>query len=724
VDYKARYQRVAEHARIALDRRWRFLPALSFPFLSFLLARQSAYLLWVVATVLIQVVEVLLLASAHYVYFPSESLTFLRVLSTVSLLGVVGALAIRLSLHDARREKTEESFNGPDSRFRALARTVFAFALTISAVLILILLLGTKLHVSSPSIFRAMLVGGILVLPFDIVSGFLLYNLRTLGAPPFSNRLRGILFLALLLSLVPLYYGNALLYLVLRILPHVWVTKYVWKLCFRQPFLNLFIVHRATADEQLFLRGVLHRLSGGFLFVVVSEAAFYAIFYKISRYDSNAALLVFFLHKLIHLGSVLGTKTALMFATDLHRRVGIGPLRWFYAARRKLLTAGCLYGLCSAAILPALLVRQEVLMWLSPVGTLITFSWSTALVLGASVLAASVMYALSQAHTNSKNGQRTSLSFGLWACVPAAAVFFSFTALSRHLSASELLVVSAGVYLCCCVLAASSLYRRVRRDFSTHATADSTLIGLLHGARSEGVFGYVEFWDEVPDSFLRVYPDLKEFRWSRTGVFLCSAGRNDCEGEVRKILREFGHSIRVARFAPTAGKDLRKTCASVLPGSNAVDAKLFEIAARGESSARFKIPTNTRQPSMVSVCRTSSKGRCTSLPHGWGFCFSIEQLGWEEIAAEHPNVALECEAYLAQLAVEGSFSPAFQNRQDCRGMFHLNNRARPQTLVYFFPERRGTLYAERFEAFCVNFQDLMECFDASDGAIPTSSEAA
>ena len=200
-------------------------------FLFSLLRHQRSYLIWTLYLVFFQVLEVFCLASTHYVYFPPESLVFLRLLSTGSVFSILFAVIVRISL------KTQ---GGEHDRtvhwIRVGARFIFWLGLAISYLILLWVLLKTRLHLSSPPIYRALLLSGLVAFPMDCVSTFLLYNSRTLGSQGLPVRYRVLSYFSLFASLIFLVANWPGLFLLAKILPRFFFFRRLWSAAFRGPF--------------------------------------------------------------------------------------------------------------------------------------------------------------------------------------------------------------------------------------------------------------------------------------------------------------------------------------------------------------------------------------------------------------------------------------------------------------------------------------------------------
>ena len=75
----------------------RFKGGVGVPFriLFAILFSRRTYLLWTVAFAALQLAELLVLAKVHYIYFPPASLSLLRALSALGLIGILCAAVLK-----------------------------------------------------------------------------------------------------------------------------------------------------------------------------------------------------------------------------------------------------------------------------------------------------------------------------------------------------------------------------------------------------------------------------------------------------------------------------------------------------------------------------------------------------------------------------------------------------------------------------------------------------
>lgn len=381
------YSRVLEKAQREQERRagqrtasWFGLRGVLWLFL-----RQWKYLLWTTSLVSLQVVEVAILAWVHYVYLSAGSLEFLRIVSSVSLFGILSVVAVK-SLPLERLAGTVRN-TGERQRIRVLqlGKLLFLAVALICAGIAFYIVQFTTLHFTAPPAFRAVLMAGLISLPFDVLSTFLFYHLRYFPQATLRKPYRLISIGFYILSLGFLYLDIPLAFLVCNVLPRFILIRALWRQTARESWLRIFVLKiRKLSDAYLYIHRFLPRLFWIALGLALLEASLYIVFSAVSRESPDAGLLIYFAHKICHVTLILGAKTVLILfnQSQLYRRARFS--RGILRIQRQVWIGFLVYAAIATGLLPLLLMKRNVVGWASPVGE--TFQLSGTLMLALIVI--------------------------------------------------------------------------------------------------------------------------------------------------------------------------------------------------------------------------------------------------------------------------------------------------------------------------------------------------
>ncbi len=329
------------------------------------LAQRSNYLIWTFSLLAIQIIEIIALAKVYFIYFPPESLNILRLLSSISLLGLTLSLATAKFYY--RYSWTE---NRPKAHVLArMARQIFWLMTLVALALVLYLILGTRLHLTAPPIFRAVILSHIVTLPFGLCASFILFNQNGFGAPPLRTGLRMLALITSLFCIATLILDLPLIYLALGLFPKISLLAYLWKNIVRLPLKTLFLaegaITKVTMRQEI---RILLDISPVLAILILLESSQYLSLNRLAFWDSGVSMLVFFSHKIIHLGSALGLRHCFsrFRVIELLRQANCWQtLRSeHFRIRVHLLLAG----LVALTILPLLFIERTSLFWASPTG--------------------------------------------------------------------------------------------------------------------------------------------------------------------------------------------------------------------------------------------------------------------------------------------------------------------------------------------------------------------
>ncbi len=350
-----------------------FSSVFSIEFLSAFLYRQQKYLLWAFYLVGTQVLEIFILAKAHLVFFSPESLFVLRLLSSFTLVGVVGAIAVRRVIIEKR---SEDDYGEHDaaSTVKTLAHVLFLATAALTLIISLYVLYGTNLTLSSAPMFRAVIIAGLCALPFDTLTTFLFYNRSTLGAPPPSRRIRYWFFGFSILALLSLFSSYPLLYLFLKLTPRVITAFYLWSSFTRLSLQELLGFSFISNSARIAMVDTFKRIGPACGLLAAQEVSFFLVTAPLVSSFEWAGLTIYFAHKMIHTASMIGFKGALPLVRwrTLAQRLCDKTLQHDFSF--KLFVTTVFSAFLSFVILPPLLARNWLFIYASPTGEFDTFN--------------------------------------------------------------------------------------------------------------------------------------------------------------------------------------------------------------------------------------------------------------------------------------------------------------------------------------------------------------
>lgn len=355
--------------------------AWTWPFAWYLILKQSPYLLWTAFSLGVQICELLILAKVYFIYFPPESLGVLRVISASTFLGVFSAFTIRVL------EDSPQTFSLPNSKTNLIvdmAKVFFNVGLLISFSLALHVAFRTNLNFTAPSILRAVILAGVVALPFDCINTFLFYNLRNFSTPWKAENLRSFSGGSQLLALVFLFCNWPLVFLVTKTLPRLVTFSLLWKNCTKAPVWSVLSWSSKSEDRRQLRKLFLVNFLQPFSIFLAGEIPLFVLFSRLTKLDSNIGVTLFFVHKLVHVLALLSVKAFFNLATELKTRKTAQDLIGFERSQQKLVFAKVVYAGVTLLLVPIVLMKSELVFWLSPVG--VRFSWSVWTLFAATLL--------------------------------------------------------------------------------------------------------------------------------------------------------------------------------------------------------------------------------------------------------------------------------------------------------------------------------------------------
>lgn len=556
MSYEADYQRLSARERERQEQSARLARSapLSVAGLSAVARQHGRYLAWLLVNLALQIAEVGILAKVHFVYLPPTSLEILRVLSALSFLGVVTPWAIqRATLDDASPRVVTERV------VRRAARALFVVGLLASLALASLLALSTELRFSTPAVFRAVLVGTILAMPFDVASTSLYYHLGRFPTRVLQRDYRAISIALHALALVPLALDWPLIYLAMVVAPRIASAAAVWRVVGS----GLGDLYRASpvADEQeqRLWRDVRRLALLSFGKLALMEAAMFATYAGVTRTEPNFPLLLYLAHKLIHVVTVLGLKSALSLGPRLERSARLRDAPGIADAKRRLtVTLFAALG-SSALLLPILVAKRQILTWVSPLG--VPFDFTPAL--GAAVFL--VVLARGVASATVVWPTPTWVNVGRWLVplLPVAAAMGmgrsdggAWAGLERTEDVlAALLLLDAGVHGVYAAVVVSAGWTRQRKD----PAPPTDLVELLTTRASSAALEVVWLIEAHPRStlpadeaaWLELFGPHRRVAWGRRAWFVRSTFGTPTDLEATRVRLLTHHGAAIRRVALT-----------------------------------------------------------------------------------------------------------------------------------------------------------------------------
>lgn len=673
----------------------------SVAFFRALLFRHRFYLLWALALVGVQVLEVVLLRFLYFIYLPPISLSILRILSSVSIVGLLTAWGFRSFF-----------WGDPDGSFArehercALARRIvnvlFAVGSLISVLLAGSLLLFSGVHLSSPPIFRAVLLAGIVSLPAVLSLSFLFYSFPSLTKYPITFKFRRWFFLGIALSLAALCFDQPLLYLLFRIVPDYGILFFL-----RRALLKASATQIRTGSIERWRKWFFEHSLPTMALYVGFEASFYLVLDPLAAADERLPLLIYIAHKLLHIITLLIFKSGMVFHPPLFTadRMRLPILRG--ETRARFVSATFLFLLVVPLFLPMLLLKDFAMSGYLPTGeelSLSPFIILLALALAAARGVFAGVIALLRADSFQKGAVWYSTAFLL---VYGSTVSISVPALFGFLSPLQLLgwvtLLDVILHLALSVLL---VFWCSGGPVSRHP---HSLEALVYDEPEERTLLFLRFAkeavtrSEIPEWVRHRIPSEVGVReWYLVGwrSVLCACTDQNAFKLLNRHpvsagldgLRSSSHSSdRIAQLEQIFGSGWsEKLAAEALEFSGEVR------EWRDETESKNLLP---------SLPKEMSSGWIPALQRAGVRVFEASEFGKAESEAGEEGRVLR--KYLFQLARWGPLYHGHLRFKPFRGMFHLNEGGQLRFIVSLPVEKRAGLSRALLKVFQYNLNDAL-----------------
>ncbi|MBX7138445.1 MAG: hypothetical protein K1X83_10725 [Oligoflexia bacterium] len=707
-------------------------------FVKFVFIRQGRYVLWAALLMSLNLIELAVLASFHYIFFPPESLTFLRVLSSVSLLGIFCALSWRVSEREIFRGRSREFAAGAVA---GLARAIFACGTITSLVLLSYLIAFSRLTLLSPPIYCAVMVSSVMALPFDVTSVFTLFALNRVSRLPLPRFVRPLSIGLYLGALVFLALDLPLLYLAASLAPRVILLGSLWRLVTGQSLGTLFgkssliFSPRAQAPLRLTFEK-LFRFAPLYLLI---EATFYLTYRPLGFVENNLALLVFLAHKLVHTSAFIGLKWHLSAARRIRLAV-VSHNRIAVQERLHRVRMAHLYSIL--LVLPLLLLvllQAKLFFWLSPTGEYFRPDWLVLLFLAGVIAARSDALVSTSLLLHLPIRMRRTLIFVLPSMVLGVSSLLFSRRLAGYVDPLDLmklvLVLDAALGLYCA---------RVLRGFTVSAVLSpktdlqseawprycnfSELVGIVKQAQARGIDSAILFLELCAGT-----PGMRELgidaiasraagvnhalaHWGQRCVLLYLPERSP--QDLRKIsiacMRELGAVLEDLRVERVGQAGLGVTLERLFAGSGEAATELYRRAAHRKGLSRGFV-INPRHEMILNQIELLAQGvpaqSLNGLLESSGMTVWLARTGWrfERQVLESGVLA---EQLLSQLYENGDlWSPALWGKELFRGFFHLTSAHGVSAIIYLEPQFRAELRELREAAFRRNLRGVLNYWE-------------
>lgn len=686
------------------------------------LSRQRTYLLWSIALTLTHILEIWVLIRFHYAYPPSSGLTVLRVVSGLSLMGLFAALAFRwadFDMQGAEHGKTVIASRLP--RLVESARFLFATGLAVSVGLSLYLVFFSRLQLSSPPAFRAVVLCGIIALPIEVTASFLLYLSGSVLALPVSRKLRWLAVGGTILSLGFLALDLPLAYLFFALTPRILLLKHCWKnVTGDRLFSVLRLPYHLRIEELAFARIFRSCFFRSTVLQLILDGGFLLMFNRLSKFGAGLSLLLYLVHKAAHLGTVLLGKTHLSFSREIKAAVLTGEKKRLYYLLRTLAILSAFFALLSFVFVPLFLAQRETLHWLSPTGESLSIAWPILLLgvfLGFNrlVMSLSAMFSLYRRRLQSA-----------WPVVVFAlgslAVYLYTPSLVRYLRFDSAMLLNSGLDgIFALLMLATTFHSIIRRETVRTGIAgegkgyslqpfEKILSSIADPINTKacGVYAAVFFrgrrWDSA-----QIVTQLGDViasedilaTWGSSTLFILARRKNSEElPEMRlSLLRKLAGEVSSLEFCQHRGEAPLEFLEKLLKSRDA-PCTLYEMAtARKPAPATFD---SSRALSFLLGNREDLEATRLDLSlicagDGWNFA-GVPDLEARKLARQYLRILCQREEYLC---------PEISNRRHLKGVLHVNSGGRPSLLIQLPNEQRESHAALRYETFKMNLLDFL-----------------
>ncbi len=671
--------------------RWKFARAL--------LSRLAPYYLWISLRSAMQLAEVMILTAVHFIFFPPASLIFLRILYGLSLAATLLAMMLRSYL---RGSSADPGRAAREVRI-CVAAITFLGALFAALAMVYLAVAGT-LHLSAPPIYRALICGQVLALPFEAGLVVLMYGAGSIRPGFISPVGRALWLLPQIAALGALILNQPLLYLSLAVLGRA-IPMVVIR--------NALLGKRGAARQRSSwseTRALLGRVVSPYLAGLGAFVAFELLFLAGTSSSvlprENLGMVVLVIHKIAHIALSLSIRINFGFDARLTperddwRRAGLA---------RRIVPAALGCAVLAMLQLPAFLGQLGWMMWLEPTGESYT--------VGPRALLAGVLLCLSYALLGGvlvlgRWGRHSLRSFAavvLPACAAAALLFLRGRRWSLQWDAETVLFVFASAALLLLSLAVAILRHR-SKWLPSARDPDLQLVGLLRDATEgrgtaraapyllRGEFNFDTDEAQAGGWARRVVgcgSSHALIPWGANGAIL---GQEAGPPRLRTI-RTISHrltGVQPAGVGAQLADDLFRLAYAELPAPFIADeAEAARLLVTNAASA-----DSTRSAAQMLAARGFQVLELAS-----GRWFGAEVESGSELCSK-------LEAAAAHILARGSYlDPAVWRHRPCRGIFHLNRGAVPALVVSAGEGPPNRIFYLRQQAFRANVTALLRHAD-------------
>lgn len=369
---------------------------------------------------LMQLAEALALMKAHYFFLPPSSLGVLSVLSVLHTAALAIALGMRESCLEAISNK-RAPWLSESALISSVLVSVVLWSVVASFVMALCIVLFSGIHFTSPPIYRAMLMGWIVGLPFEVAILLGLYSAKSRRLVIQGRRLLWCLVGEGSVGVVTIVCNLPILYL---------FCKFGFLLFALMLLFPRRSIEGITAVNAQVSRPVIRRVVRS-LFVRGCGPAFFELAGKVlylpfALLDPSLAITLLVSHRLMHIASAFALRGSRLISRVFQRMLVYGDARQRSLVIRRAVVVVVVSAACSVLLLPALLARYQLASWSSPHNEYIDLSVWLFVVFGVLLLvraAVSGVFTLMESHfVRAGSGFRPCSTAG---CLILSAALFS-----------------------------------------------------------------------------------------------------------------------------------------------------------------------------------------------------------------------------------------------------------------------------------------------------------
>lgn len=470
---------------------------------------------------LMQLAEAIALMKAHFFFLPPSSLGVLSVLSVLHTAALAIALGMRDSCLEALGNKRAPWLSESALISNVLVSVVVG-SVVASFVMALCIVSFSGIHFTSPPIYRAMLMGWIVALPFEVAILLGLYSAKSRRLVIQGRRLlwcligEGVVGVLSIISNLPLLY----------LLSKFGLLAYALLLLFPKGSIEGVGGANAKVSRPL-IRGVVWSLLVRGCGPAFIELAGKILYLPFALLDPSLAITLLVSHRLMHIASAFALRGARLISRVFQRVLVFGDLRQRFLVIRRAVVVVFISAASSTLLSPALVARYQLVSLSSPHNEYVDLSVWLFVVFGVVLLvraAVSGIFSLMESHfVRAGIGIRPCFTLGV--ILLGAALFCSYGINYFRLGDGvtawrpiSVMFLELGILFCVAIVA--TVFCLYRCDFSWKRIG----INGLFDAANQTVSVYKSRFDEsvVIDQVARIIPASKPVRLN-SGTLL--AGR-------------------------------------------------------------------------------------------------------------------------------------------------------------------------------------------------------